>query len=118
MRWICRTSRLFTSNIILYPYAFNYTYEYKEKEDKKTKDIEFKQGAFISLNSSELVTYKDIGIKTNGTFSSKKARAVFDADIAILNIEYDRGSYKEEAFQDGIDWSAFFKFDYYGKGLT
>lgn len=70
------------------------------------------------MNSSELVSYKDIGLKTNGTFSSKKARAVFDADIAILNIEYDRGSYKEEAFQDGIDWSAFFKYDYYGKGLT
>ena len=118
MRWICHTSKLFTSNIILYPYAFNYTYEVKEKEGNKTKDIEFKQGAFIALNSSELVEYKNIGLKTNGTFSSKKARAVFDADIAILNIEYDRGSYKEEAFQDGIDWSAFFKYDYYGKGLT
>ena len=107
-RWIAQTSKQFSSNIILYPYAFNYSYEVKEDEEEKTDYKYYEHGAFISLNSTELVSYNDIGLKTSGTFSTKKAKAVFSADIAILSIEYDRELYKEETFQDGVDWSTFF----------
>ena len=119
MRWIRYKAKQFSSNIILYPYAFNYTYEYQEEgtENITNKTEEFRQGAFISLNKTELKEYNNIGLKTNGTFAAKKAKAIYDADIAILSIEYAYNYYSEDAFQDGIDWNTYFK-DYYGKWTT
>ena len=104
-KWIATTVKQFTSNIILYPYAFNYI-TYLENDTAVTK--EFNQGAFISLEPSEIEKYR-LGLKTNGTFSTKKARAVFDADFAILSVEYARDYNYDEAFQDSIDWSTYFQ---------
>ena len=119
MRWIERTAKQFSSNIILYPYAFNYSYEYKDEESGNitTKLEEFKQGGYLALNKTELLSYGNIGLKTNGTFATKKARAIYDADIAVLSVEYNYNYYSEDAFQDGIDWVTYFK-DYYGKGMV
>ena len=114
MRWIASTAKQFTSNIILYPYAFTYGYV-TENDTEIIKD--FTQGAFISLDPSELGRFNNIGLKTKGTFSSKKARAVFNADFALLSIEYPRDYNNDEAFQDSIDWSTYFQ-TYYGKGIT
>ena len=118
MRWIAVTARQTTSSIILYPYYFNYTYQIQNEGEETTTVLrEYKQGAFISLNSTDLNRFNNIGMNTSGTLSTKKARAVFDADFAILSIEYPKGYKKEEAFQDGIDWCTYFQ-SYYGKGTT
>ena len=122
MRWIAGTARQSSSTIILYPYYFNYTFKIQnETEDNITEVIdilrEYKHGAFISLNASDLARFNNIGNNTNGTLSTKKARAVFNADFAILNVEYPKDYNNDEAFQDGIDWSTYFQ-SYYGKGTT
>ena len=105
MEWMAKKMRQYTSSIILYPYGFNYSYL---DENKTTQTREFKQGAFISLNSSELPEFQNLGFRTNGTFSAQKAKAVFDTDIAILSIDNIKKTYKEDCFQDGVDWSSFF----------
>ena len=119
MRWIAATARQSTSSIILYPYYFNYTYQtIKEGEESPTPVLrEYKHGAFISLNSTDLTRFNNIGMNANGTLSTKKARAVFNADFAILSIEYPKDYNNDEAFQDGIDWSTYFQ-SYFEKGTT
>ena len=116
-RWIGATSRQFTSKIITYPYAFDYIYKVNQDGEEMETTKSFDHGAFIALNSTELISYNNIGLKTNGTFSTKKAKAVYGGDIAILSIEYDREDYKEETFQDGVDWSTFL-YSYWGKSTV
>ena len=115
MRWIAVTAKQFTSNIILYPYSF--LYKFGDESANNTEIKNFTQGAFISLNPSELKSFNNIGRRTDGTFQAKKARAVFDADFAILSVEYIRDYNYDEAFQDSIDWSTYFQ-TFYGKGTT
>ena len=98
--WIFKNIRIHSSNIILYPYAFDYKFE-----DGNTKH--FSQGAIISINPSELDAY-NIGLKSNGTLSIQKARAIFDADIAVLSIigyypDYGNIDY----FKERIDWCTY-----------
>ena len=117
-RWVYKSIQQLFSNVILYPYAFNYSYEAQNEENETiTKTKEFAQGAFISLNTLDLQQFQNIGLKTNGTFSAKKARAVFDADVAILSIEYTKEDHKEESLQDAIDWDNYF-LSYFQKGVT
>jgi hypothetical protein len=106
-RWFIKSMRQFSSNIILYPYAFDFTHQL----GNETIDKHYEQGGFISLNPDELDGI-DIGLKTNGTLSIKKARALFDADIAILNVN---GDIKEENLTnieflyDAGDWCTYFQ---------
>ena len=109
MRWISQTSKQFSSNIILYPYSFDYTY-INEQNTSTTRH--FSQGSFLSLNSSEVT---NIGLQTSGTFTTKKARAIFNSDFAILSIEYIRDYNNIDAFQDIADWNTYFG-NYYLKG--
>ena len=116
MRWISANAKQFSSKIILYPYSFNYIFESQnEKGDKISKLQQFRQGSFISLNFSEIEQY-NIGLKTNWTFSTKKARAVFDSDFAILSIEYLIDNHNIEVFEYSSDWCLYFQ-SYYGKGM-
>ena len=118
MKWISRTIKQTSSNIILYPYSFNYTYESKNEEGENISTVKrFLQGAFISLNTGELEQFNNMGLKTKGFFYAKKARAVFDADFAILSIEYFIDNSKVDVFRDGVDWSIYFQ-SYYLKGTT
>ena len=54
-------------------------------------------------------------METSGTFSTKKARALFNADFAILNIEYTRDFNNMDVFQDSPNWNQYFG-NYYLKG--
>ena len=108
MRWISQTSKQYSSNIILYPYYFDYTYINSQNISTTKK---FDQGGFISLNSSELTS---VGLQTSGTFTTKKARAIFNSDFAMLSIEYARDYNNIDAFQDSPDWNQYFG-NYYGK---
>ena len=73
MRWIAVTARQTTSSIILYPYYFNYTYQIQNEGEETTTVLrEYKQGAFISLNSTDLNRFNNIGMNTSGTLSTKK----------------------------------------------
>ena len=102
MVWISQTLKQYSSNIILYPYSFDYTY--KNGQNQSTTK-QFKQGAFISLNSSEITR---VGLQTSGTFETKKAKALFNSDFAILNIDYILDYNNIDAFQDSADWFQYF----------
>jgi hypothetical protein len=111
-KWLIRSIKQYTSNIVLYPYSFKYTH----KLENGTKlEKTYKQGAYISIKPEELDGY-DIGLKTDHTLKTKKARALYDADIAILNIV---GNYEYlnniNYFDDAIDWCTYFQ-TYLGKG--
>ena len=99
--------KLYSTNIILYPYSFDY------KLDNGTIK-HFSQGSIISLKPSELNRY-NFSLKTNNTLSIKKARAVYNADIAILSI---KGEYLEEInmeyFKEYNDYCSFL--NHIGKG--
>ena len=111
MYWISQTAKQFSSNIILYPYSFNYSYI---NEENTSTIRQFTQGAFISLNASEAEKYNHIGLNTQGTIATKKARAIFNSDFAILSIEFILDYNKIDVFQDLPDWNQFFG-NYYGK---
>ena len=72
---IAKSIKQFSSNLILYPYTFDY-----ESPENSTLSKEFQAGAYICLNPSILDEY-NIGQKHEGTFSTKRARAVFDSDF-------------------------------------
>ena len=112
-KWFIRSMKQFSSNIVIYPYAFDFNHQTENGTIKK----HYEQGGFISLNPDELEDL-DIGLKTDYTLEIYKARALFDADIAILNIN---GDIKEdnltniEFFTDASDWCTYFQ-TYLGKG--
>lgn len=113
--WFARSMKQYSSNIVLYPYQFDF-----EHDDNGTRFIKhYEQGGYISLDPKELDAYK-IGLKTDHTLKVQKARAVFNADIAILsfmgfnlseevtNIDY---------FVDGTKWGQVLK-TYLSRGET
>ena len=111
-KWFVRSMKQYISNIVLYPYYFQYEHIF---ENQTTLKKDYEQGAFISLKPEELDGI-DIGLKTHDTFKIKKARALYDGDIAILNVN---GNYEEmeniNYFDDAIDWCTYFQ-SYLGKG--
>ena len=110
--WFVRNMKQFSSNIVLYPYSFDFVHKTATANISK----HYEQGGFISLKPEELNGIS-IGQRTNGTLSIKKARALFDADIAILSVI---GDVKEinltnyELFLDASDWCTYFQ-NYLGK---
>ena len=104
-RWIIDTVKQFSSNIVFYPYFFQYT------DNSANSTRNFSQGAYISLVPSELNPYNfsNMASKTNKTLSIKKARALFGTDIAILSVQ---GKFEDDDvidyFYDGVDWCSYF----------
>ena len=108
-KWLMKSIRQYSSSIILYPYSFQYEH-ILENKTKLNKNYE--QGAFISLRPEEL----NIGLKTHDTLKIKKAKALYDGDIAILNIIGDHETMKNiNYFDTAIDWCTYFQ-TYLGKG--
>ena len=109
--WFVRSMKELSSNIILYPYSFNYTFVNNETTINKKYD----HGAFISLKPEELEAL-NFGLRTNNTLKVKKARALYDGDIAILSIN---GQYESmdniNYFTDSDDWCNYFS-NYLYKG--
>ena len=105
-RWFTQSSNQYSSKIVLYPYKFNYNHQY---ENGTTFNKEYKQGGFIAIDPSDLNGF-DIGLKTNETLSISKARALYDADIAIININ---GNYENleniNLFDEAVDWCTYFQ---------
>ncbi len=108
-----RNMKQFSSNIILYPYQFDCSHIVNETEINK----HYEQGGFISLDPKGLEA-DNIGLKTHNTLAINKARALFDADIAILSIKgyYLNENYTDaDYFTDGSYWGDFLRV-YFGKG--
>ena len=113
--WLASSIKQYTSNIVLYPYNFNYNHELNGSTFTKN----YEQGGYISLNPKELDAYK-IGLKTSYTLEIKKARALYDADIAILSIngfDLNENITDIDYFTDGTEWSSFIQ-KYLSKGNT
>jgi hypothetical protein len=109
--WFVKSMKQFSSNIVLYPYSFDFIHQI----GNETIEKHYEQGGFISLKPEEL---SGIGLKTNDTLAIKKARALFDADIAILNVNGDipeDNLTNIEFFYDASDWCTYFQ-TYLGKG--
>ena len=113
-KWFTRKANQFSSKIILYPYSFKY--ENVSEDGKTTTSKQYDHGAFISLDQEDLEEFK-IGLKTRKTLKINKARALYDADIAILNINADMNQNLTNInlFWDAIDWCTYFQ-TYLGKG--
>ena len=106
--WLTYTMTQYESNIIVYPYSFNYSF----LNENKTETLKhYSRGAFITYDPSSLDHYakSNMGIKTNSTVSIQKARALYDTDIAILSIEAEFDNYVQDLFQDAQDWCTFFQ---------
>ena len=111
--WLMRSIRQYTSNIVLYPYNFQYEHILEDKTKLKKN---YEQGAFISLNPEELDSF-NIGLKTHDTLKIKKAKALYDGDIAIFNINGDKETMKNiNYFDSAIDWCTYLQ-TYLGKGI-
>ncbi len=109
--WFVKSMKQFSSNIVLYPYSFDFIHQI----GNETIDKHYEQGGFISLKPEEL---NGIGLKTNDTLAIKKARALFDADIAILNVNDDipeDNLTNIEFLYDASDCCTYFQ-TYLGKG--
>ena len=113
--WFISSMKQYSSNIILYPYQFDFEHEFNGTRFQK----HYEQGGYISLDPKELDPHK-IGLKTDHTLKIQKARALYDADIAILSI---LGYYKnenftnEDYFTDGSEWVTYFQ-NILQKGIT
>ena len=101
-RWIFERVKQFSSNIIVYPYSYDYN-----DNNSTNKTLHFEQGSYIALNPSELGS--ELGVRINQTLSIQKARALYDTDIAILSVEGTfEGKEVIDYFYDGIDWCSYF----------
>ena len=113
-KWIMGNIKQYSSDIVVYPYSFNY----KHKTEFETIDKTYSQGGYIALKPDQLEDLL-IGLKTDHTLSVQKARALFDADIAVLSIYGDLNPTNKtqiEIFLDGVDWSTYLQ-SYLGKGV-
>ena len=109
--WFIKAWKQYTSNIILYPYAFSYSYVENETKIEK----QYEQGGFISLKPEELTA--GLGLRANDTLRIKKARALYDGDIAILNINGDYESLENiNYFGEADEWCNYFN-TFLGKGV-
>ena len=105
-RWFTQSAKQYTSKIVLYPYKFNYLHQF---ENSTTLDKEYKQGGFIAIDPSDLNGF-DIGLKTHDTLKISKARALYDADIAIININANYESLNNiNLFDEAVDWCTYFQ---------
>ena len=96
--------KLFSSNIVQYPYSFDFIHQI----GNETIDKHYEQGGFILLKPEEL---NDIDLKTNDTVAIKKARAFFDADNIILNVNGDipeENLTNIEFLYDASNWCTYF----------
>ena len=110
-RWIFKNIKQYSSNIVVYPYAFNFQHQTEDG----TLNKHYSQGAFINLKPDEI---DELGLKTDHTLSIKKARALFDTDVAILNLRVDikeKNLTNYELFYDVSRWCDYLK-QYVGKG--
>ena len=103
-RFILQQIKLYSSKFILYPYAFNYNYELNDTEKTK-KTIEYPEGAMFSLdNKSIYVPY----VMSNSTIQFKKARALYDTDIAILRFTTLYEEFLNNLFYDADSFTTHF----------
>ena len=65
-KWFIRSMKQFSSNIVIYPYAFDFNHQTENGTIKK----HYEQGGFISLKPDELEDL-DIGLKTDYTLEIK-----------------------------------------------
>ena len=111
-KWFVRSAKQYTSTVVLYPYQFTYKHKL---EDGTFLNKKYEQGGFLSIKPEEL-NGLNIGLKTHDTLKLKKAKALYDADIAILNIN---GNYEYLSninfFDEAVDWCTYFQ-TYLGKG--
>ena len=111
-KWFVRSAKQFSSTIVLYPYQFTYNHKL---EDGTSLEKKYENGGFLSIRPEEL-NGLNIGLKTHETLKLKKAKALYDADIAILNIN---GNFEYlnniNFFDEAVDWCTYFQ-TYLGKG--
>ena len=111
-KWFVRSAKQFSSTIVLYPYQFTYNHKL---EDGTFQEKKYENGGFLSIRPEEL-NGLNIGLKTHDTLKLKKAKALYDADIAILNIN---GNFEYlnniNFFDEAVDWCTYFQ-TYLGKG--
>ena len=111
-RWFTRSAKQYSSSIVLYPYQFSYNHKL---ENGTTINKKYEQGGFISINPDDL-NGLNLGLKTQDTLKTKKARALYDADIAIININTNYEYLNNfNLFDEAIDWCTYFQ-TYLGKG--
>ena len=89
-------------NMYVYPYSFKQIVNNLKGGENENS---YPYGAFITTKSPY---YENAVIsKTNRTLNFHRARALFNADIAVISIEANVGNRIEELFQDGIDWGTY-----------
>ena len=110
-KWIFKNIKQYSSNIVAYPYSFDYDHQ----TENGTLNKHYTQGGFINIKPDEL---DELGLRTDHTLSIKKARALFDTDIAILNLKVDikeNNITNYELFYDVSKWCDYLT-QYIGKG--
>ena len=102
----------YTSKHIFYPYSFDYTYKLNETEEEVTKH--FEEGALFALNNKSIPYQSFQFLMSNSTIQFKKARAIYDADIAVFRLTTIFDNFLNNLFYDSDSFSAYFG-TYFGK---
>lgn len=105
----------YTSKYIFYPYSFDYKYKLNETKEEVTKH--FEEGAMFTLNNSDIPYSQFQFLMSNSTLQFKKARAIYDSDIAVFRLNTIFDNFLNNLFYDSDSFSAYFG-NYFGKFKT
>ncbi|MCQ2817170.1 MAG: hypothetical protein MJ252_07885, partial [archaeon] len=118
-QFLLNSIKPYSSNIIFYPYQFDYNYqtEKTETEEPQDKTIHYQTGAMIQMDPKELKSSSVKNIITNTTFEIEESRAIYDTDIACLKITVYYDDFLKDLFYESDSYYELFG-TYFGKFNT
>ena len=88
MKFITNNIQKDSSQFILYPYPFSYTDKHKDEANPETKPVE--EGGVFTLNETALKGQTFQYIQNISSVQIGKAKGIYDIDIAILSMVYEK----------------------------
>ena len=102
-KYIFENLKIYRSNFILYPYAFNYT----DTSTPENNLIQKESGGIFTLDSKSLTTSFD-NIKNITTVEIGQSKALYDINIGILSIQSKLNDLNQNLFSEADLYCSYF----------
>ena len=106
MKFITNNIQKDSSQFILYPYPFTYTDKHKDPLNPETKSVE--EAGVFTLNETALKGQTFQYIQNISTVEIGKAKGVYDIDIAILSMVYEKNGMEVDLFTETSTYCNYF----------
>ena len=106
MKFITNNIQKDSSQFILYPYPFSYTDKHKDEANPETKAVE--EGGVFTLNETALKGQTFQYIQNISSVQIGKAKGIYDIDIAILSMVYEKNGMEVDLFTETSTYCNYF----------